>query len=120
MAQQMREEEYDVVVVGGGCAGVAAATSAAKSGAKTLLLEAGSMIGGELTVAKNAGKGAYLLGIVFLTVGDEDFGMKPAAPASIMRRTSPGSSSPETTTCVAGANASDDTTPAEAAAGNGP
>ena len=32
------------------------------------------MIGGELTVAKNAGKGAYLLGIVFLTVGDEDLG----------------------------------------------
>ncbi|UFN47903.1 FAD-dependent oxidoreductase [Roseomonas sp. OT10] len=48
MAQRLRHEEYDVVVVGGGCAGVAAAISAAKSGAKTLLIEAGSMIGGEL------------------------------------------------------------------------
>ena len=32
------------------------------------------MIGGELTVAVNAAKGAYLLGIVFLTVGDADLG----------------------------------------------
>lgn len=49
MAQQLRQENYDVVVIGGGCAGVAAATSAAKNGASTLLIEAGSMIGGELT-----------------------------------------------------------------------
>ena len=48
MAQKLHEENYDVVVVGGGCAGVAAAVSAAKNGAKTLLIDAGSMVGGEL------------------------------------------------------------------------
>jgi hypothetical protein len=48
MAQKLNRAHYDVVVVGGGCAGVAAAISAAKSGARTLLIEAGTMIGGEL------------------------------------------------------------------------
>jgi hypothetical protein len=39
---------YDVVVVGGGSAGVAAAVAAARNGARTLLVDAGPMIGGEL------------------------------------------------------------------------
>lgn len=38
--------EYDVVVLGGGPAGCAAAAAAARDGAKTLLVEAGGMLGG--------------------------------------------------------------------------
>ncbi len=41
----------DVTVVGGGTAGVFAAISAAKSGAKTMLVEKNSMIGGTITAA---------------------------------------------------------------------
>jgi hypothetical protein len=48
MAQTLRTEHHDVVVIGGGSAGIAAATSAARSGADTLLIDAGPMIGGEL------------------------------------------------------------------------
>ena len=40
--------KYDAVVVGGGSAGIAAAASAAKEGARTLLVEAGPNLGGEL------------------------------------------------------------------------
>jgi len=39
---------YDVVVIGGGSAGISAAVSAAKNGAKTLLVESGSMVGSDL------------------------------------------------------------------------
>lgn len=39
---------YDVAVVGGGAAGIAAAIAAAKTGAKTILVEAGAIFGGEL------------------------------------------------------------------------
>ena len=42
-------EEYDVIVCGGGPAGCAAAIAAAREGAKTLLLESGSMLGGMAT-----------------------------------------------------------------------
>jgi hypothetical protein len=38
--------DYDVIVAGGGPAGCAAATAAARNGARTLLLEAGSCLGG--------------------------------------------------------------------------
>ncbi|MCC6212470.1 MAG: FAD-dependent oxidoreductase [Burkholderiales bacterium] len=44
----MRCESYDVVVVGAGAAGVTAAAAAARGGAKTLLVEAGPIPGGEL------------------------------------------------------------------------
>jgi len=41
----------DVVVVGGGTAGVFAAISAARTGAKTILIEKNSVLGGTMTVA---------------------------------------------------------------------
>lgn len=46
-----RELNCDVAVVGGGTAGVFAAIAAAKSGAKTMLIEKNSILGGTLTVA---------------------------------------------------------------------
>lgn len=48
MARNISEEAYDVVVIGGGPAGIAAASAAARNGARTVLVEAGPMIGGEL------------------------------------------------------------------------
>jgi hypothetical protein len=41
-------ERYDVVVIGGGSAGVAAAVAAARNGARTALVDAAPMVGGEL------------------------------------------------------------------------
>jgi len=41
-------ENYDVVVIGGGSAGVAASVAAARNGARTVLVDAGPMAGGEL------------------------------------------------------------------------
>lgn len=43
-----RSEQADIVVLGAGAAGVAAAISAARSGARTLLIDAGPFPGGEL------------------------------------------------------------------------
>lgn len=43
-----KEQNYDVAVIGAGSAGVAAAIAAAKNGAKTLLVESSSVIGGDL------------------------------------------------------------------------
>lgn len=59
--------QYDVVVLGGGPAGCAAATAAARSGAKTLLVEAAGYLGGMGTSGMvpcfapygNGGKTAY-------------------------------------------------------------
>jgi hypothetical protein len=44
----MQSESYDVVVLGAGAAGIAAAAAAAKGGARTLLVDAGPIPGGEL------------------------------------------------------------------------
>ncbi len=41
--------QYDVVVCGGGFAGVSAAVSSAKNGARTLLIESGGELGGDIT-----------------------------------------------------------------------
>ena len=46
----MHDDTYDVAVVGGGSAGVAAAAGAARSGAKTLLIEAAGCLGGAATM----------------------------------------------------------------------
>jgi hypothetical protein len=43
-------EDYDVIVAGGGPAGCAAATAAARTGAKTLLVEASGSLGGMGTI----------------------------------------------------------------------
>jgi hypothetical protein len=43
-------DRYDVAVVGGGSAGTAAAIAAARSGARTILLEKGSCLGGASTL----------------------------------------------------------------------
>lgn len=45
------EQIWDVLVVGGGAAGVFAAIAAAKNGAKTLLIEKNSVLGGTITTA---------------------------------------------------------------------
>ena len=58
MLETTRELTCDVLVIGGGSAGVAAAISAARNGAKTLLVEASPMVGGELV------SGIALLGMV--------------------------------------------------------
>jgi hypothetical protein len=48
MSQAITHRRFDVVVLGGGAAGVAAAAAAGKNGMRTLLVEAGPMLGGEL------------------------------------------------------------------------
>lgn len=65
--RKMKTEHYDVAVIGGGAAGVAAAVAAAKNGSRTVLIEAGPMLGGELLTgmsingAINA-RGQYIVG----------------------------------------------------------
>lgn len=48
LAPGMRDEEADVVVLGAGASGVAAAITAARMGARTVLIDAGPIPGGEL------------------------------------------------------------------------
>ncbi|MEF3304424.1 FAD-dependent oxidoreductase [Paenibacillus sp. GYB003] len=48
MEAVLHHQQYDVVVIGGGCAGVAAAAGAARNGVRTLLVDAGPTVGGEL------------------------------------------------------------------------
>ncbi len=53
------ETEVDVLVVGGGTAGTVAALQAARIGAKTLLVEHGSQLGGTMTVGGVAFPGLF-------------------------------------------------------------
>lgn len=53
------ETEADVLVVGGGTAGTIAAIQAARIGAKTLLVEGGSQLGGTMTVGGVAFPGLF-------------------------------------------------------------
>ena len=46
MLERYRELSYDVIVVGGGMAGICAAISSARNGAKTALIHARSVLGG--------------------------------------------------------------------------
>ncbi len=46
----MNGEQYDVAIVGGGSAGTAAAIAAARCGARTILLEKGTCLGGAATL----------------------------------------------------------------------
>ncbi len=55
----MRTHRVDVLVVGGGAAGMAAAASAAREGAKTLLVEEGSRLGGVLDQCIHPGFGLH-------------------------------------------------------------
>lgn len=48
MTQKLSQVHFDVVVLGGGAAGIAAAAAAARNGRRTLIIEAGNMLGGEL------------------------------------------------------------------------
>ena len=68
--------EYDVVVLGGGASGLAAATSASRAGARTLLVEAGTIVGGELLTGMAIdgalnGRGEWVVGGIARELFDE-------------------------------------------------
>lgn len=76
MSNSINHLHYDVVVVGAGSAGLAAAAGAAKEGAKTLLVDAGPSVGGELLTgmtvdgAINA-RGEWIIGGVLNEIIEE-------------------------------------------------
>ncbi len=57
-----KQYHADVVVAGGGTAGVFAAISAARTGAKTILIEKNSVLGGTVTVAGVNFPGLFCVG----------------------------------------------------------
>lgn len=57
--QQKKPLTYDVIVVGGGPAGIGAALAATETGAKTLLIERDSIIGGTTIQAKVTDMGLF-------------------------------------------------------------
>jgi len=76
MAQRVKHARFDVVVLGGGASGVAAAAAAAKNGLKTLIIEAGPMLGGELLSGMSLdgvlnARGEYVVGGISDELFDE-------------------------------------------------
>jgi hypothetical protein len=72
----MQTHHHDVVVIGGGSAGVAAAIAGARNGARTMLVDAGPMVGGELVsgLPLNAclsARGEWVVGGVIRDLLDE-------------------------------------------------
>ena len=49
---KQRKESVDVLVAGGGTAGHVAALQAARAGARTSIIEAGTMLGGTMTLSR--------------------------------------------------------------------
>lgn len=82
------DNRFDVVIVGGGASGIAAARALAGSGLRTLLLEAGSRLGGRAHTEVRAGL-ALDLGCGWLHSGDRNAwtGIAEAAGVEIDRRT---------------------------------
>jgi NADPH-dependent 2,4-dienoyl-CoA reductase/sulfur reductase-like enzyme len=58
-ADRVVVNEVDVLVVGGGTAGVVAAIQAARAGAKTLVVERGTQLGGTMTTGGVAWPGLF-------------------------------------------------------------
>jgi hypothetical protein len=85
MTQRYRTQHYDVLVVGAGSAGVAAAVASARNGARTLLVDSGPMIGGELLsgIPINAvlsARGEWVVGGVIRELLDECAAMGGLVP----------------------------------------
>lgn len=82
------DNRFDVVIVGGGASGIAAARALAGSGLRTLLLEAGSRLGGRAHTEVRAGL-ALDLGCGWLHSGDRNAwtGIAEAAGVETDRRT---------------------------------
>ena len=92
-------EEFDVIVCGGGPAGIGAAVAACEAGAKTLLLEASSIMGGVAVAAMwmpvnritlngvaPGGAGSAAASTTGLSMRFRNTGAKPTPSAAILRR----------------------------------